>query len=105
MLKKRNQGSTQTNNLVRSDIHKFYFTFIKNREVTSFTANDPVFGEVSFLIQWRICLCDLGCIFFFSTQESQLLHVHLAIINLAVRSFNEAHLVDLRVNAKCRDQT
>src|SRR5687767_10391029 len=35
MLEEWNQRSTQTNNLVRSNVHEFNLSFIKNREVTS----------------------------------------------------------------------
>jgi hypothetical protein len=67
MLQERNQRSTQTNDLVRRNVHVFHFIFIKDREVTCFTANNLIFSEIAFLVQWRICLGDLRKIFFFCT--------------------------------------
>src|SRR4051812_18172799 len=105
MFKERNQGSTQTNDLVWRYVHVLHFAFIKNREVTCLAAYDFIFSKVSFIIKRRIRLCDFGEIFFFCTEESQLLHFHFTMTNLTVWCFDKAHLIDLRVNAKCRDQT
>ncbi len=105
MLQERYQGSAQTNDLVWCHIHVFHFVFIQDREVTGLAAFDHVIHEISFLIHFNICLCNFRCIFFFCTQESDLLHVCLTVSYFVVRCFNKAHVIDLGMHTKCRDQT
>src|SRR5690606_12748801 len=91
--------------LVRSDVHVFYFTWLKNRKVSSLTGSNLIFSKVSFVIQWDIRLGDLCLILFLCTKECIILKVYSTLFYLAVRSLDKAHLIDLGVYAKSRDKT
>src|SRR4051812_1299213 len=105
MLKERNERSTQTDDLVRRNVHVFHVASFEDREVACLTGNDLLFHEISFVIKRGVRLRNLCSIFFFSAQVSELLHVHLAIAHLPVRGFNETHFIDLRMHAKRGDKT
>ena len=47
----------------------------------------------------------LGKILFFCTQETEVLQVYFTLFYLAVRSFDKAHIIYLRMHAKCRYKT
>src|SRR5215217_7383218 len=105
MLQERNQGCGKTHNLVRRHVHEFYFFRIKDREVTCLTALDLIFNEVTLVIQRDVCLGDPREIFFFSTEVSVALQVYFTTLHFTVRSFDKAHVIDLGMYAKRRDQT
>src|SRR5690606_32434577 len=78
---------------------------VKNGEMTCFAADDPVFNKVSYVVDGSVGLGDVSEIFFFGTQELEFLHVYFPILYPAIRRFDKAHRVDLRVYTKGRDQT
>jgi hypothetical protein len=74
-------GSTKrsTNDLVRSDVHKFHFSLIQDGEVTRLPGN-VIFSSTKFplsssaIFAWAI----LAYVLFFGTQIGQLFQIHLA---------------------------
>ena len=99
MLQEGDQRCAQSHDLVRSNVHIFHFVLGQDREVACLARLDHVFHEVSFFINIHIRLGDLGRIFFLGAEVSDFLDIHLAIVNLAVRCFDKAHLIDLGVYA------
>ena len=105
MLKEGDQRGGKSHDLVGRHVHVFHFRGFKDGEVTRLTGFHGILSEFAFFVQRHIRLGDLGQVFLFSTQISEVLGIHLTAADPAIRSFNETHIIDLGVYAKGGDQT
>ncbi len=105
VFQERDQRSSNRHNLVRRDVHVSQILRFNDRKVTFKARLNLLIVEFAVRFDRDICLRDIVRIFFFGSQvDNRILHLHLAILNLAVRCFDEAHLIDLRMNTKRGDQ-
>ena len=107
MLQERNERSSDGGNLLRSHVHELNLRRRNDRIVCILTTLHLVTNEGAVIVQGSISLTNNLAFFFFSRKEHHvvIVKVHHGVFNLAIRGLNETEFVNLRINAKRRNQT
>ena len=107
VLQERNQTSRHRGNLLRRHVHEVNLRRSNHGEVGVLTTLHISANERTVLLQRGIALTDDVLSLFFSSQVDHILvlEINHAVVHLAIRSFNEAKLVDGCIDAKRRNQT
>ncbi len=107
MLKERYERCCDRCNLDRSHIHELELVGGNDREVGVETSLDAGIDERAVVVDRRVTLRDHLTLLDFGGEIDNVVVVEVnhTILHLAVRSLDEAEVVDLRVNAKRRNQT
>ena len=106
MLQERNHRSRYRYNLVWRNVHVSIRCRFFHWEVTFKSTFYSVVNEVTIFIDHGIRLCDVVCIFFFSSQVfTSPVYVYYTIYYLTIRSFDKAHVIHTCVHTQRRNQT
>ena len=108
MLQERNQAGGDRRNLVRRHVHQVHLGSRHDREVAVVARLDLVgLQELALVAQRRVGLSDHEAFLFLGAEilNAGIVQVDLAAGYLAVGRLDKAHVADLGVHAKRRDQT
>ena len=107
VLQERNEAGRYRGNLLRADIHEVHLIGRNNRIISILTALDHLADEVSVGRKGRVALTDNLLFLFLGGEIDDVVVVHIdnRIVHLAVRSDDEAQVVDLGIDAERGDQT
>ncbi len=103
VLEERDQGRSNRYQLLRRNVHEFYFITIDEHELAVLTGVDQFIDETVLLVEWRVRLGD-RMPFFLESREVLDLVGDLAVLDDPVRGFDEAMYVDPGVGRQRRDQ-
>ena len=107
VLQERNQGSSHRSNLAWCHVHQVHLTRGYNGEVCTKTGFYLCADELTILIQRRVTLCHrlLFLVLRAEVLDMVVVQIHYAVFRHAIRSLNEAEVVDFRIDTERGDKT
>ena len=103
VLEERNHRGSHGPQLARRHVHVVDLVGLHELNFATLATNqNAIFGHRTVVLQWRICLCDDKSVFLISGEVVDLI-AHLAVHDLAVRSFNETEGIDATVGGQRAD--
>ena len=107
MLQEWNQTCWYRSNLLRWHVNIINVCRRNNWVISILTALNNVTDKFTFFCQRSITLTNNLSLFILSGQEYNIsiIHVHLAVVNLTVRSNDKAKVIDLCIHTERRNQT
>ena len=102
MLQEGDECRSDRSDLLGRNIHELNLVGRNHGEVGVLAGLDTVTHEVALLVQGCITLCDNAVLLVLGSEIDDLVivQVHLAVLDLAVRSLDEAQVVDLGIHAQ-----
>ena len=104
MLQKRDERCCRRHNLVRRNVHVLDNIWLYHRKISAAAATNRLVDKVALVVDRRVCLGNHGMIFLLRREELNVFR-DLAVLDHAIRRFDEAVVVDAGVHTEGRNET